>query len=123
VSAGTFEYESVEGVYEHAVSLVKAGKAKGQIREDLKLRGLNDEEALAVANSIFELRRKALKESGELNMLYGALLCVFGVVVTAVTYQIAADLFGGGHYVIASGAIVFGAIQFFLGFAQRFGIG
>jgi hypothetical protein len=122
VSAGTFEYESVEGVYEHAASLVKAGKAKGQIREDLKLRGLNDEEALAVANSIFELRRKALKESGELNMLYGALLCVGGVVVTAVTYQIAASFFEGGYLVVASGAIVFGAIQFFLGFAQRIGI-
>ena len=38
----------------------------------------------------------------------GALWCVGGIVVTAVTYQVAS---GGGTYVVAWGAILFGAIQ------------
>ena len=123
MSAGAFEYQAVEGVYEHAASLVQDGKTKAEVCEDLKSRGLNDESASVVADSVFELRAKALKESGQLNTLYGALLCVGGIVVTAVTYQIAAVLSGAGPHIIAWGAIVFGAIQFFRGLAQRAGIG
>ena len=121
MSAESFEVPTVKGVYEHAASLVQKGKTKGQIREDLKSRGLNDEGASVVADSIFELRTQALKESGQLNMLYGALLCIGGIVVAALIYQIAASSSGSGHYAIACGAIVVGAIQFFRGLAQRAG--
>jgi hypothetical protein len=44
--------------------------------------------------------------------LYGGLWCVGGIIVTAVTYSAAS---GGGSYVVAWGAILFGAIQFFRG--------
>jgi hypothetical protein len=123
VSAETFEYKAVVGVYEHAASLVKEGKTKGQVCEDLKSRGLNHDEASVVTDSIFKLHGKALKESGQLNMLYGALLCIGGVVVSAVTYKIAAGSSEGGRYVIAWGAVIAGAIQFLLGLAQRAGVG
>jgi hypothetical protein len=88
----------------------------------LKSRGLNDERASIVADSIFDLHTKAVKESGQLNTLYGALLCIGGIVVIAVTYKIAAGLCGGGPY-IAWGAIVFGALQLFCGLIQKAGIG
>lgn len=45
-------------------------------------------------------------------MLYGTLWAIGGTVVTAVTYSAAS---GGGVYVIAWGAIVFGIIDFFIG--------
>ncbi len=45
-------------------------------------------------------------------MVFGALWCIGGIVVTVVTYSAAAS---GGTYVVAWGAIVFGAIQFFRG--------
>jgi hypothetical protein len=51
-------------------------------------------------------------EGAKKNMLYGALWCIGGIVVTAVTYSASSD---GGRYVVAWGAIVFGAIQFFRG--------
>jgi hypothetical protein len=123
MSAGAFEAQAVQGVYEHAASLVKEGKTKMQVREDLKSRGLDDASASVVTDGIFELRTKVLKESAQLNILYGALLFVGGIVVTAVTDQIASSASADEHYIIAWGTIAFGAIQFVRGLAQKAGIG
>ncbi|WP_020471308.1 hypothetical protein [Zavarzinella formosa] len=51
-------------------------------------------------------------------MLYGALWCGGGIIVTLGTLAMAA---GGGSYVVAWGAIIFGAIQFFRGMSQASG--
>ncbi len=48
-------------------------------------------------------------------MIFGALWCVGGIVVTVATYRAAS---GGGAFVVAWGAILFGAIQFFRGLIQ-----
>jgi len=50
------------------------------------------------------------------NMVVGGLWCVGGIVVTAVTYSQASS--GGGRYVMAWGAILFGGIQFVRGLLQ-----
>lgn len=48
-------------------------------------------------------------------MLVGA-LCVFGgIVVTVVTYGLASNRPNGGSFIVASGAIIFGARQFIRG--------
>jgi hypothetical protein len=57
--------------------------------------------------------KSARKKAGQKAMLYGALWCVGGGIVTAVTYSMASA--GGGRYIITWGAIIFGAIQFFRG--------
>ena len=49
------------------------------------------------------------------NMAIGGVICIIGILVTAVTYGAAS---GGGHYVIAWGAIVFGGFQFLKGLFQ-----
>jgi len=54
-------------------------------------------------------------------MVHGALWCGGGLLVTAITYGAAVGSPGGGHYIIAWGAIVFGAVQFFRGYARRSG--
>jgi hypothetical protein len=118
-----FDVLAVKGVYEHAASLVNEGRSKRQVREGLKSRGLNDEGAAVVTDSVFELRTNAVKESGQLNILYGALLCVAGVVAVVISYMMAEGPFGVRHYAIALGAIVFGAVEFFLGLAQKAGHG
>jgi hypothetical protein len=51
-------------------------------------------------------------------MAIGALVCVIGILVTAVTYGAASSGSGGGHYVVAWGAIVFGGFQFLKGLFQ-----
>jgi hypothetical protein len=57
-----------------------------------------------------------MNEQAKKNMIYGGLWAVGGTVVTVWTYASASD--GGGHYVVAWGAIIFGAIQFFRGLSQ-----
>jgi len=53
--------------------------------------------------------------SGLRNMAIGGVICLIGIVVTAATYSAASN---GGHYVVAWGAIAFGALQFFKGLFQ-----
>ncbi len=62
-----------------------------------------------------------LKKAGHKNMLYGALWCIGGIIVTALTYLEAVTNPAGGTYIIAWGAIVFGAIQFIRGLVQAVG--
>ena len=52
-------------------------------------------------------------------MFRGALWCGGGILVTVVTYLAAENSPGGGTYVVAWGAILFGAIQFFRGLTGR----
>jgi hypothetical protein len=51
------------------------------------------------------------------NMLIGAAICIAGIVITIVTFSYAAKI-GGGTYIVAWGAILFGALQFLKGAAQ-----
>ena len=51
----------------------------------------------------------------EKKMLHGAFWCIGGILVTAITYMAAASGSGGGSYIVAWGAIIFGALQFFRG--------
>ena len=53
------------------------------------------------------------------DIIFGLLWAVGGTVVTAVSYNSAASSPTGGRYIIAWGAIVFGAIQFFNGLIHR----
>jgi len=57
--------------------------------------------------------------AAEKRMLYGALWCVGGILVTVVSYASAARSPFGGTYIVAWGAIVFGALRFFQGLSGR----
>jgi hypothetical protein len=63
----------------------------------------------------------AAKAAGHRNMIIGAIVCVLGLLVTVGSFAAASS--SGGGYVLAWGAIVFGAIQFFRGAAQSGGGG
>jgi hypothetical protein len=51
-------------------------------------------------------------------MLIGAGFCIVGLIITIATYAAAASSRSGGTYVVAWGAIIFGALQFFRGLAR-----
>ena len=59
------------------------------------------------------------RAAAEKRMLYGALWCIGGIFVTVFSYLSAASSPLGGTYVIAWGAIVFGALRFFQGLSGR----
>lgn len=80
--------------------------------------GLRAEDADVVIANLQNQYKQEKREAGNKNMLYGALWCVGGLLVTILTYSAASD---GGTYVVAWGAVIFGAIQFFKGLFQRLG--
>lgn len=80
--------------------------------------GLTAEDADVVIANLQNQYKQEKREAGNKNMLYGALWCVGGLLVTILTYSAASD---GGTYVVAWGAVIFGAIQFFKGLFQRLG--
>lgn len=59
-----------------------------------------------------------MRAIGAKNATWGAIWCIAGIVITAVTFQAASSSHGGGTYFVAYGAIIFGAIQFFKGMLQ-----
>ena len=56
------------------------------------------------------------EEIANKNMLYGALWCIGGLLVTGITYAVASE---GGSYFITWGAVFFGALQFLKGLYQK----
>ncbi len=56
---------------------------------------------------------------GAKNLLIGGIICAVGIGVTAVTYSSASS--GGGTYVVAWGAMLFGGIRFVWGLLQMSG--
>jgi len=103
----------VNQIYEYAANLmVKENKSAKETKTALLNQGLDEESASIVVTNLEQQIRDAKKERANKNMIYGALWCVGGIIVTVVTYSGAS---GGGTFVVAWGAILFGAIQFING--------
>lgn len=109
------EEEVVEAVYAFAAEQMQNGASEEEIVSMLEGEGLDQEAARKVVENLTSMRSEALRSSGTKNMIYGALWCVGGIAVTVATYNAATS---GGTYVVAWGAILFGAIQFIRGFMQ-----
>jgi hypothetical protein len=61
---------------------------------------------------------KITRETGQRNMIFGALWCIGGILMTAASYAYALSPEGGTYYIIFRGAIIFGGFQFLLGLYQ-----
>ena len=109
------EEEMVQEVYEFAAEQMSNGASEQQTRSLLVQQGLDPESAVIVVSNLTQMRSEAIRKAGKKEMLYGALWCVGGTIVTVATYAAAS---GGGTYIIAWGAIIVGAIQFFRGLWQ-----
>ncbi len=107
----------VDQIYGFAANLmIKENKRAFTTKKALIEQGLNEEIANIVVSNIEQQIKSAKKSRASKDMIFGALWCVGGLIVTAVTYSSASS--GGGTYVVAWGAIIFGAIQFFRGVAN-----
>jgi hypothetical protein len=105
----------IREVYQRTAKLANEGKSKDKIRTELNAMGLNQDTASTVIENVFRSRKKAHREAGARNIIVGAAWCVGGIAVTALTYELAS---GGGVFVVAWGAILFGGIQFIKGLGQ-----
>jgi len=108
--------DAVKKLYEYAAQqLVKEKKSPEAVKANLVDIGVDKESADIMVNNLMAQVVEAKKERASKDMIYGALWCIGGIIVTAATYQAAR---GGGTYVVAWGAIIFGAVQFIKGLAK-----
>lgn len=110
--------EMVQAIYTYAAEQMANGVSDDQVESMLMAKGLDRETASIVVSNLAEHRDKARASAGQREMVVGGLWCAGGLAVTILTMQAAA---GGGTYVVAWGAILFGAIQFFRGLAASMG--
>lgn len=95
--------------------IVKDNRAGYQVKTELMEKGMPEEAVNKIVDHVEQQIYQARRDRASKDMLYGALWCIGGTVVTVATYSAAS---GGGRYVVAWGAIIFGAIQFFKGLAN-----
>ncbi|HYH05212.1 MAG TPA: hypothetical protein VEC37_19140 [Bacillota bacterium] len=92
-----------------------AGKKTWEIKNSLTEQGVEKETASKVVEAVKEKINAQRKKAAYKDMIFGGLWCVGGLIVTVLTYSAAS---GGGRYVVAWGAILFGGIQFFRGYSK-----
>jgi hypothetical protein len=110
--------KTVEAIYAYAGALLREGKSAAEVEDALVAKGIERKTAAIVVEKLSVATVSVHKDEGTKNMMIGGLICLVGIVITAATYSSAA---GGGRYVIAWGAIIFGAIRFFRGLGQASG--
>jgi hypothetical protein len=116
---------SVEDAMRTARALMAAGILKEQLRDKLNEQGFDATTIRAVLYRLDSEQRPIQMpttnsipiggSSGQRDMAIGCIICIIGIVVTFFTYTAASSNPGGGTYVVAWGAIIFGAIRFFRG--------
>ena len=109
------ELENVEIANSVAADLLKDGHGASEIEAKLIDMEIDESTAANLTRSSITSLSQEEKSKGIRNMRLGAAICASGGVVTAVTYW-AAD--PGETYIIAWGAIAFGATAFLKGHAQ-----
>ncbi len=109
--------QEVKAAYRLAAEQVRSGVPVPKVAQALTERGVDARAASTVAIDLEKARVRALQEAGRKNIFFGLCWCAGGLAVTVFTYNMAAAG-GGGRYVLAWGAILFGGMQFLRGILQ-----
>jgi hypothetical protein len=122
----------LEALLSYASRRLSEGQTPTEVQLDLMAKGLDREPASLIVQKLVSERLRegaqrsaadaetnrwaaqARSDEARSNMVSGAVICVIGILITVVTYSAAK---GGGTYVVAWGAIAFGAIRLFKGLA------
>ena len=112
----TEQQEVVNQIYDYAANLlINENYTSYEAKQALIDQGLDEETAAIVIRKLEEDIGAVKQKNANKDMLYGALWCIGGIIVTVASYSAAS---GGGTYIVTWGAILFGAIQFFKGLAN-----
>jgi cation transport ATPase/DNA-directed RNA polymerase subunit RPC12/RpoP len=124
-SAAAGDPEIKDEMYVYALERLAKGQKSGDVRKQIIEAGYKPSQADRIVQSALRFQREqeaqaqqeasAYKAAGPRNMAIGGVICLIGIVVTVGTMAMAS---GGGSYILAWGAIVCGAIQFFRGLMQ-----
>ncbi len=112
-------------VYVAALESLLKGKRPREVRKGLVKSGYSGSQAEHIVRTAVQFQKdKEMEEklmpnsggrTGQTNMVIGGIVFLVGLVLTLGTMAMAS---GGGTYVVAWGAIVFGGLQFLRGLAQ-----
>jgi hypothetical protein len=122
--------EAVSGLFSDAVIALHQGSSPESVKSGLISRGVSPEVAEAIVEKAVDFRLPQRDRRGSHSdssysvipssapradvgaMLAGGLVCLVGILITAASY---ATTPSGGTYVMALGAILFGAFKFLQG--------
>jgi hypothetical protein len=104
-----------ESLVDVAAMLVEKGASPTKAKQYLMEKGASAEDATKLFSRAVGAKKQAKRAEASHNMVVGGIWAVVGLAVTAGTYFAAAP---GGTYFVASGAVIFGALQFFKGVFQ-----
>lgn len=103
-------------IWQYILDEKETGTADSSILKGLVERGLDESEAVQMLSTTND-KVKEIIDSNDTKMLVGGVTFVLGIFITLITYSQAK--MKGGIYIVAWGAIVFGAGRFFKGFAEK----
>ncbi len=118
--------EIKDEMYVYALERLVKGQPSRDVRKSIIEAGYKPSQADQIVQTALRYQReqeeqaqlaaRAYKAAGPRNMVIGGIICLVGIVVTVGTMAMAGE--GGGRFILAWGAIVCGAIQFFRGLMQ-----
>ena len=110
----TQSLQPTQETYNYAAQLLVTQKrSASDVKNILIQQGYSQEAANTVVDALVKTIADNRKKRASSDMKIGGAVCIIGIVITAVTYNMAKEK--GGTYFIAWGAIAFGAIQFLKG--------
>lgn len=108
--------QSLIDLRSHAAEMIKSRVPVKEAEKALVERGYDPAAVAEVIRTMETGHSDSMKSTGMRNMIIGGLVCLVGTLITVGT--LAATRHGGGTYIVAYGAIIFGAVQFFRGLSQ-----
>lgn len=105
----------IKAIWVYVFNEKELGISDEEITKGLLARGLDEEHAALIINTI-ESKTKEILAGHDSDVLRGLITCVIGIAITLWTYSAASN---GSVYIIAWGAIVFGIIRFFKGVSSK----
>jgi hypothetical protein len=120
------EPEIKDDMYVYALERLEKGQKARDVRKQIIEAGYEPSQADQIVQTALRYQREreaqaqqeasAYKAAGPRNMAIGGIICLASIVVTVGTMAMASE--GGGRFILAWGAIVCGAIQFYRGLRQ-----
>ena len=111
--------QPTQETYNYAAQLLVTQKRNAQdVKNVLIQQGYSHESANTVVDALVKTMADNGKKRAASDMKIGAAVCIIGIIITVVTYDMAKNK--GGTYFVAWGAIAFGAIQFLRGLFNSF---
>jgi hypothetical protein len=116
-----------DDLFYYVIECLHRGSGKAEVRKQLIAFGYSAAEAEDTVKACADYRRRHPEHAkvanpyassgGNASMWIGGLICLVGIIITVGSCLAARN--GGGRSIVAWGAIIFGAIQFFRGLSQR----